>query len=349
MRISFAKGCKLMSTLWLIVALPVSGMIVYFAHKDGAWVRLALWRIVESGEKSDFYWNPEEVPDIFVFEPDSVALRIFRDNIASVAENAKDEIDLFLDVARYVQAFNQGEQTGPAVRWDSPSGLLRQVGEEGRKGNCFHYSILYATYMASLNGKARLWALEGADGPGGRGHSVAEVYSESHEKWIMIDVFWDVVCWRDEEPLSVLEIRELLLKNNPRLTARRISTGTPRDVDSDTTMADYKDLVATVLLRTANDFERKYRPEIRYGAGRRLSGALDRLPSAQRRGLEYVLGRNDALMHFTDDDSPSMLSGILLAKLCAIVLILTATSGFGLMACYVFRFVLRNNRRRKTA
>jgi hypothetical protein len=103
-----------------------------------------------------------------------------------------------------------------------------------------------------------------------------------------------------------------------------------------------------VLLRTANDFERKYRPEIRYGAWRRLSGALDRLPSAQRRGLEYVLGRNDALMHFTDDDSPSMLSGILLAKLCAIVLILTATSGFGLMTCYVFRFVLRNNRRRKT-
>jgi heme/copper-type cytochrome/quinol oxidase subunit 2 len=33
MRISFAKGCKLMSTLWLIVALPVSGMIVYFAGR----------------------------------------------------------------------------------------------------------------------------------------------------------------------------------------------------------------------------------------------------------------------------------------------------------------------------
>ncbi|MBL7130470.1 MAG: hypothetical protein ISS45_03570 [Candidatus Omnitrophica bacterium] len=280
--------------------------------------RLAMWNIIESDKQDDFYWKPEDDPEYFHFEPNSDKLSIFRNEIFSLVNDESNELERAVKIARYVgniatppTAQLRGRHT-PRLQWDSPQGLLKQMRAGRSGGHCFHYSILYSTYLSSIGMRSRLWALEGDDGLGRDSHSITEVYIGSLKKWILIDVTLGIYFTKENYPLSVLELRdELLEEEAEKILVHSVSE---RSCSPNIAFERYARLLKCVFLRTGNDFANKYDARIRYGAFSRFQRYLDKLPSVWRRGLNYLLGRRDFLMHYVDKFSGSLRMESIIAR-----------------------------------
>lgn len=290
-------------------------IIGYFLFTNRSFPRLAMWKIIESNKYKDFYWEPQNKPDFFYFESLSDKLLIFRDEILPLVKNETDEFKKTIEIAKHVKAIGVNQKSyKEKVYWSSPEGILKQI-REGRSGNCFHYSILYSTYVSSIGTKSRLWTLEGDDGLEFLSHTVNEIYLTEIRKWVLVDVFWGVYFRNknNNSLLSVLELRDSLLKGNKeKILVERISE---RLDDPGAIIQNYTRLLKCVFLRTGNDFVNKYNDtKLRYGALNKLQGYLDNLPSAWRRALEYLFGRKDPLMHYVDNFSRSLSPDIVIAR-----------------------------------
>lgn len=298
----------------LILAIVLIDLAVgCFLLRDRSFVRLAMWNIIESDNRGDFYWRVEEPPAFFYFEPNTNKLDAFREEISPIVGNNTDELSRALKIAEYVMNIAPArEALSGRLKWDSPTGMLSQIRGGKTGAHCFHHSILYSTYLASVGIKSRLWALEGDDGPGGKSHTVAEVYLKDPDKWAMIDISHRLYFMKDDILLSVFELRDELLRNNSStVSALDIPDGGKKD---NKRIHPYRGLMRSLFLRSANDFENKYDAKIRYGILSKFHGPLDLLPSVYRRGMDYLFGRRDFLIHYVDDFNGSLKFKIIAAK-----------------------------------
>lgn len=294
-RIFNKKKIKICILIVVLVDVVIGGLLL----TNRSFPRLAMWNIIESDKQDNFYWKPENKPDYFYFEPDSDKLSIFRNEILPLLKDGTNELEKITEIVRQMKTLAPSQRPYKGrLRWDSPEGILEQI-KEGKAGNCFHYSILYSTYLSSIGIKSRLWTLEGDDGLERLTHTVAEVYIEGLKRWMLVDAFRGIYFTKENYPLSVLELRNDLLAAGPdKILVYSIFRQS--DESNKMYLRFYARMLKSVFLRTSNDFVNKYDAKIRYGVLNRFQKYLDRFPSLWRRGLDYIFGRRDYLIHFVD-------------------------------------------------
>jgi len=285
--------------------------IVFLFLTSRSLSHLAVWKVIESGNHEDFYWHPEEAPDYFHFELQSKKLSIFENEVLLLVRNESDGFVRMLKVAQHVAYISRDERHGGPVRWDSPNKILLQM-KSGAIGNCFHRAIVFSSYIASLGMYSRLWALENENFDG-VAHSVCEVYIKDLKKWVFIDVMSGFYVKHDEKILSLLELREALLRGEKEnIIAHYVND---RAQERNHIPHGYDRLIRRVFLRADNDFVYKYDKNIRYGFLAIFHEYIDKLPDSIRRGLDYSLGRKDIFVHYHDVWSNSLMPKIVLIKL----------------------------------
>ncbi len=294
----------------ILVILLADTAIGYLLFKSRAFSHLAIWNIIESNKQEDFYWQPEDAPGYFYFEPDSNRITVFRNEASVLIKNKSDELKMVLEVAKYVMDIKPGSiYSNLSLKWDSPEGMLRQIRAGAKGAHCFHRSILFSTYLANSGMKSRLWALEN-EGFNGTAHSVTEVYIKSLKKWVFIDVTFGFYITENGWPLSLLELREKLLNGFTNILVQDIGGEINK---SNKLPLFYSRLVKCVFLRADNDFVNKFNN--RYGVFSIFQKYLDKFPDNIRRGLDYLLGRQDIFVHYVDTFSRSLKAKIIAAKL----------------------------------
>jgi len=296
--------------LFTLIIFIVDMVIGYFLFKSREFSHLAIWNILESKKKDDFYWHPENAPGYFRFEPPSGKISVFRDEIFPLTKNQDGEFKIALKAASHLMDIcSRPNQQGRALKWDSPEGMLSQV-KKGAAANCFHRAILFSTYLSSLGIKSRLWALEN-DNFDAIAHSVNEVYIKSLKKWVFVDVMFGFYVTEGGYPLSFLELRERLLNNKSgNILVKSIGDGNEKQYAIPLL---YSKLVKCVFLRAKNDFVNRY--DKRYGIFSIFRKHIDRSNDGFRRGMEYLLGAHDVFIHYVDRDSPSLKGRIFAVKL----------------------------------
>jgi len=299
-------------TVTIFIVVLIDTIIGGFLLKSRSFSHLAIWHIIESSKKEDFYWQPEKAPLYFHFDSYSDRLSIFKNEISPLVKNENDELKIVLTLAKYViDVSSDNIKTGLSLRWDSPEGILKQI-REGASANCFYRAVLFSTYLSSLGLKSRLWALEN-EKFNATAHSVNEVYIRSLKKWAFIDVMFGFYITENGKPLSLLELRERLLDGDTKkILAHSLCNGTKGQKEPP---GFYSRLVKCVFLRSGNDFVNKYNAKIRYGVFSGFKRYLDRLPNKIRIGLSYFLGRQDIFMHYIDRYSQSLGPQAIIAKL----------------------------------
>lgn len=95
--------------------------------------------------------------------------------------------------------------------WDPATILAWGMLKRGLNGQlpvlmCMHYSVAFVSFCHVLGIRARCAAL--ANSPNGSdGHFVSEVWFPVLKKWVMVDVNFDIIMWKDGVPLSISEIQ----------------------------------------------------------------------------------------------------------------------------------------------
>ena len=73
---------------------------------------------------------------------------------------------------------------------------------------CTHYAVVLAQCALALGWAARLWVMSAEPTLHTNGHFVAEIWSDAHGKWVMLDADTDSHVERGGAPLGVLEIHD---------------------------------------------------------------------------------------------------------------------------------------------
>ena len=249
------KAVKKNIAIGIFILILINVTIGLFLLKSRSFSHLAIWNIIESDKKDDFYWQPEDAPGYFHFEPDSDNLSTFRTEIAPLVKEINDDFEKVLRVARHVMDVSSVEiQPHLSLKWGSPEGILRQI-REGAGADCFHRCILFSAYSASIGIKTRLWALEN-EYFNDTAHSINEVYVKNLKKWVFIDTMHGFYATDYGIPLSFFELRERMLKgDSDKISFHNIANEIKRQKKPD---ERYHKLIKCAFLRVDNDFVNKY-------------------------------------------------------------------------------------------
>ena len=87
---------------------------------------------------------------------------------------------------------------------------ILKMSKEGSTFHCSHFAAVYLQSALSLGWTARYFFLQNVKK---EIHAANEIWSNELNKWIFIDVTWNVHIEKDGIPLSLLEMREEWLKN----------------------------------------------------------------------------------------------------------------------------------------
>lgn len=315
-------------------------VILCFLLTSRSFPRLAVWNIIESDKPESFYWRPSDKPGYFYFEPKSEALLVFCNDILDLAKDENDEFKRVVKIAKYTASLI-GRNATYRLNWDSPTEMLKQIKTGKFAANCFLLSILYSTYLASIDIPARLWTLEGNDELGKISHTVNEVYVGSLKKWVLIDIMDEVYFTKDSLNLSLLELRQGLLNESAKGIQVNYFMDDERNFNQSEFLENYRQLVKCAFLRAGNDFVNRYDSKLRYGVLRVFQKHLDLLPSQWRRGISYLFGRKDFLVHYVDIFSKRLKAKIIAAKAAFYFFIissgLTLLFGLGIILGKIWR------------
>lgn len=133
--------------------------------------------------------------------------------LEKVVEGARDEWTAHLRLKEWVHKAIPGGS--PRVRAVRAVEILDHAGR-GETFWCTHYAITYAECAQALGWQARKIAVDRRHDPEGRGsshHGVAEVWSNQHRKWVVIDPQSNLHFEKRGVPLSAWEIRAEWLRD----------------------------------------------------------------------------------------------------------------------------------------
>lgn len=294
----------------VFIIILIDAVIGYALFKSRSFSHLAIWKVIESDKYNDFYWQSEDAPGYFRFEPATEKLSIFKDEILPLVNGESNELKRVIKAAKYVMdIFPDNNRMGRVLKWDSPEGMLRQIRGGAFGAHCFHRSILFSAYLSGLGLKSRLWALESKKfNP--LAHSVNEVYVKSLKKWVFVDIMFGFYAVERGNPLSFLELRERLLDDRAgNILVQRIGDGAGEHT---LIPGFYPKLIKCVFLRAGNDFIDKY--NTRYGILSVFKRCIDKLPNGIRIGASYLFGGQDRFIHYVDRFSKSLKLDMIISK-----------------------------------
>ena len=322
----------------IITILIIDTVIGCLLFRNRLFSHLAIWDIIESDKKEDFYWEPAHAPEYFNFEKNGDGLKVFKKDVLPLFEDEKDEFKIILKVAQFVKGTPQNKaKSCLRIKWDSPEMILKQV-KEGAAPNCFYSAILFSEYLSSMGIKSRLWALENEKFEG-IAHTVAEVYVEDIKSWVFFDTVFGFYAMDMDtgRPLSFLELRDRLLSGN---TKTMIINNVFGDIEEQGVIPNYYvRLTKLVFLRTGNNFIAKYNS--RYGILFVFRKYIDKFPDRIRRGVDYFLAKQDIFIHYVDRFSKVLKYHIIAVKLLIYFFIISICAMLFIYLCSSVRLRMR--------
>jgi len=178
--------------------------------------------IMQAPDVSVGRWTPENIPAGFLAEH-AAAPKIIR----SVAEQLKQsEPGSDLALARVLAGhLNVARREGGRIGSLEIETTYREIVRAGR-GYCADIINAYTALALSAGLSVRSWAFS-FDGFGGHGHIVAEIFDRQARRWVMLDVFNNVmpVAQLDGRPMSVEDFRKAFSANEATIDFVRIGNG----------------------------------------------------------------------------------------------------------------------------
>jgi len=154
----------------------------------------------------------------FAYQPNTERLRILRErwNLGEVVAAGRTEFEKAVLLRQWVREQWDGWRMGAChftTPWDSLV-ILEMCSRDLAHGMCTHYSTVFVHCAAALGMVARHVII--------RGHCCAELYSNDHQKWVLMDPGGDANhsrrstyhCERDGTPLSALETHRAWASGN---------------------------------------------------------------------------------------------------------------------------------------
>lgn len=154
-------------------------------------------------------------------DPNDARMVTLRDEfgLEAVVEGAETEFEGFLALKRWVRSRWDHGYSHHSVEVKDGLDILRQAAR-GEQFACGHYARAFADCACALGWPARVIGIgiEHGEYPrdynvGNVGHSVAEIWSNEHCKWVVMDPDVNVYYRRDGVPLNALEIRDAWLSH----------------------------------------------------------------------------------------------------------------------------------------
>lgn len=137
-----------------------------------------------------------------------------REGLLAVVASGSDEFEKMLLLCDWVN--NQWESKDPTIYppWDANQ-ILSMIRSGKTNGCCPQYAVLFVQSCLALGWQARYIDLCPRGKKPGSGHFSVEVWSNQHNRWIVLDPFFDCRFEREGMPVSALEIHEALVRGVP--------------------------------------------------------------------------------------------------------------------------------------
>jgi hypothetical protein len=217
-RLLIAIGATLAALLGLVA------FVLFHAVPSSEAVRLRNSLLILPADPSVGEWTPEDAPATFLFErrpvPDAIT--------AAAQEVLKGVTGSDLDKARALSAHLtvRLQDKGPIQSLDLAH-TYRAIMEEGQ-GYCSDIIDAYMALMHAAGLPVRPWAFS-FDGFGGHGHIVVEVYTRDTQRWVMLDVFNNVMplAARSGETMSARQFVEAFRTDESSVKFVPIGPGRP--------------------------------------------------------------------------------------------------------------------------
>lgn len=133
-----------------------------------------------------------------------------RENLQGVVEGARDELDTILRLREWTaRQFPRGAPD-PYPPWDAIS-VLDSVRGGVTGGFCAQYAQVYLQALASLGLQGRYVEIGLKNNP--FAHFVTEVWSNQFNKWVVMDVDFNMHFEKNGLPLSALEVHQALVRS----------------------------------------------------------------------------------------------------------------------------------------
>ena len=195
---------KFLLSILVLSLLPI-GWFGYFASDGARAIVLRNSLISEQGESSDFDWSPSQQPPGFREERGDIPGE-FVNAVSGLKMEEGKGLNAAIEIARHL---TERSGDGYSIRSNTTAAyrLIRETGT----GYCSDYTQVFTALAHVHNLDVREWGFA-LDDYGG-GHAFNEVFDESLDKWVFVDVFsgFYLVDRDTQVPISVLELRELLL------------------------------------------------------------------------------------------------------------------------------------------
>ncbi|WP_152663013.1 hypothetical protein [Arsukibacterium ikkense] len=238
-------GWRSCAVLLAMMLLPVVLLVANF-HTGTELVRLrnAMVFNVISAEQSQ--WPGDQFPESFRQELAPLPQAIARVIISP--EQADEPLALMLQQAAVLNLDQR--RRGGAIQADVSTTLAKI---QQQQGYCADYTEVINVFGYALNIPVREWALA-FDGFGGHGHAINEIWDQQAKRWIMLDVFNGFYpVNQQQQPLSVLEFKQLLIEDQSQIGLVRLSDKTFGFKDDASALAYYHNGRHQFYLWWAND------------------------------------------------------------------------------------------------
>lgn len=133
-----------------------------------------------------------------------------REQLDAVVAGARDEFDAILNVKEWVARQFPHATPNPYPPWDAMT-ILDWIRGSQTGGFCAQYSQVLLQSLAALGLQGRYVEIGLVDNP--YAHYVMEVWSNQHDKWVVLDGDYNMHFERDGVPLSALEVHQALVRS----------------------------------------------------------------------------------------------------------------------------------------
>lgn len=198
------KPLRLTLLLSAVLLLGVVLTVLDFAFPSSEAVRLRNAMLLESRAAADLAWTPQKAPASFRIERHEMPEAIRAGAAAATAGVTGGDLETARALAGHL--LSHATRGGRIDAFDVER-TYRTIIDSGT-GYCADVVDSFVALSHAAGIAVRPWAFS-FDGLGGLGHIVAEIYDRQRGRWIMVDVFNNVLALDSQsgEPLGAMDFR----------------------------------------------------------------------------------------------------------------------------------------------